>query len=302
MKGMKTNSKSWSQLLILTVCAAIVLAGCQSENISKTYSNEEKARLAGQTNTQMLIAAQEALDITAGAMNEKGVSGGRVSGSDWQDDFAGCKPSVNLTLNIDRSRTDSLVYSGSISINYGDGASCGAEFRKTGLIVDDFVLSVSKKNKLAFKATETITFTGFGNEVAEVDGSLTVKSANGRKTSVEARNAKISFDDGTNSSWNGKLEFAYEPTTQTAVQRKSDIRMTGNLTGFTRQGSNYTASIVESILFKAGCFGKKRPFPVSGVLQVKTDAETSTVNYGTGACDKNYTVEVAGQTSQHTIM
>lgn len=298
---MKSNPKSWSQLSMAAVCAAIVLAGCQSENISKTYSNEEKARLAGQTNTQMLIAAQEALDITAGAMNEKGVAEGRVAGSDWQDDFAGCKPSVNLTVNIDRSRTDSLVYSGSISINYGDGASCGTDFRKTGIIVDDFVLSVSKKNKLAYKATEIITFTGFGNEISEVDGSLIVKSANGKKTSVESRNAKISFDDGTSSSWNGKLEFSYEPT-QTGAQRKSDIRMSGSLTGFTRQGSNYTATIVETILFKAGCFGKKRPFPVSGVLQVKTDAEVSTVNYGSGACDRNYTVEVDGQTSQHTIM
>lgn len=297
---MKTKSTSRIWLSLVAVYVALVIVSCQSENISRTYTNEEKARLAGQTNTQMLIAAQEALDITAGALKEKGVTEGRIAGNDWQDDFAGCKPSINVTVSIDRNRSDSLIYNGSITINYGDGAACSPEFQRTGMIVDAFVLSVSKKNKSAFKATESISFTGFGNEIAEVDGTIVVRSANGKKTSVEARNAKISFDDGTSSSWNGKLEFAFDAATQ--AQRRGDIRMTGSLTGFTRQGSNYTATILESMLFKAGCFGKKRPFPVSGTLQVKTDSETSTVNYGNGTCDRNYTIEVDGQTTSHAIM
>jgi hypothetical protein len=273
----------------------LILAGCQDDLIPKKLSSSEQAELAAQDHAKLMLATQEALDVTAGAMEEKGVAEGRVKHGDH--DTYGCAPAVNLNLNIDRNHTDSIIYKGSISINYGDGNTCEAKNKRTGKITDDFTIVVSTRNKVRFSMTETVTFEAFTRDSTTYNGIIIVTSANGKKTTVEGNNVAISYADGTTSTWKGTLNFAYEDLSK----RKGEIRVTGNISGMSRQGISFTAAITEEVLFRTGCYGWIRKIPVDGVVSISTNGSTSILDFGNGQCDRIYTVNVNGETTQHVF-
>ncbi|HZY82332.1 MAG TPA: hypothetical protein VFE50_22560 [Cyclobacteriaceae bacterium] len=286
-----------TQKYFLLVCSLIVilLAGCQDDLVPKKLTSEEQAELAAQDNAQTILATQEALDVTAGAMEDKGVAEGRVKHGDH--DNYGCAPAVNLNISIDRNHNDSIVYKGTISVNYGDGSTCDSKNRRTGKITDDFTIVVSTKNKVRFSMTETLTFEAFTRDSTTYNGVIIVGSANGKKTTVEGNNVAISYTDGTTSRWKGILNFAYEDLSK----RKGEIRVTGNISGTSRQNVSYTATITEEVLFKTGCFGWIKKIPVDGAMSVSTNGSTSTLDFGSGTCDRIYTVNVNGETTQHVF-
>jgi len=145
---------------LIAVAFIFILIGCQEDLIPKKLSASDQAELAARDDAQMMIELQEALDITAGALEDKGVAEGRVKQGGNHDNY-GCAPSVNLTLNIDRNHSDSIIYSGSIIINYGDGSSCSSTSKRTGKITDDFTITIRTKTRISFTSTEKITFENF---------------------------------------------------------------------------------------------------------------------------------------------
>lgn len=273
----------------------LLLSACQDDLIPKKLSVEDQAELAAQDNAHMMIATQEVLDVTAGAIQDKGVSEGRVKQGDH--DKYGCAPSINLTLNVDRNHPDSIIYSGTVIINYGDGSTCDATNKRMGKITDAFTIIVSTKNKLRFSSTETVTLEGFTRNNTAFNGVIITTSANGKKTSVEGNNVAIEYQDGTTSSWSGKLAFGYEDFTK----KKGEISITGSISGTTRQAVGFTANISEAVVFKTGCFGWIKKVPVDGVISVTTNGASSTLDFGSGACDRVYTVTVDGESAQHTF-
>jgi hypothetical protein len=293
MKNICSRAAKGSLLIIVF---AMFLVGCHEDMIPKKLSVKEQAMLAAHDNAQMMIATQEVLDVTAGALENKGVAEGRVNHGDH--DTYGCAPSVNITLNIDRNHTDSIIYKGSIAIYYGDGSSCDSKNKRTGKITDEFNIVVSKKNKLLrFSSTETVTFEAFTRDSTTYNGIIIVTSANGKRTSVEGNNVAITYADGTTSSWKGLLNFAYEDVSK----RKGEVRVTGNISGTSRQSVSFTANITEDVIFKTGCFGWVKKVPVDGAMSVTTNAIMSTLDFGGGTCDRMYTVNVNGETTTHSF-
>jgi hypothetical protein len=280
---------------LVALSAITFLISCQDDLTPGRLSSKEQANLAAEDNAQMMMATQEMLDITAGAMKDKGVAEGRTKHGDH--DNYGCKPIISLTLNIDRNRADTIIYSGSISVNYGNGSSCDVKNKRTGKITDVFNIIVSTKNKVQFKSTETLTFEGFLRDSLEYNGTIIVGSANLKKTTVEGQNVTIEYTDGTSSLWNGSLTFAYEDVSK----KKGEIRVGGKITGTSRQALPFTAVIKEEVIYKPGCFGWIKKIPVDGIVTVTTNGETSTLDYGKGTCDKTYTLTVDGETTTHTF-
>lgn len=281
---------------LAAVAAILIMFSCQEDLVPKKLSSTEQAELAARDNAEMMIAIQEALDVTAGAMEDKGVAEGRVKKGGSHDDY-GCAPSINLTLNIDRNKTDSLIYSGSIIINYGDGSTCSSTDKRTGKITDEFRISISTKTRLAFVSSEKITFENFIKGKTSYDGVIKVTSANGKKTTVSATGMTVGYDDGTTASWNGSLAFAYEDVSK----RKGELRISGNISGTSRQGMPFAANITSDLLFKTGCLGLTKQIPVSGKVTITTNGATSMVDYGDGTCDKTYTVTIDGEAETYTF-
>jgi len=281
---------------LTVIVVTLLMIGCQDDLVPKKLSAIDQAELSAKDNAETMIAIQEALDVTAGAMEDKGVAEGRVKKGGSHDNY-GCAPSVNLTLNVDRNHPDSLIYSGSIIINYGDGSSCSSTDKRTGKITDQFNITISTKNKIIFIAKETITFDNFNKGNTSYDGVFSVTSANGKKTTVASTGMTLGYADGTSASWTGNLVFAYEDV----VKKKGELRITGNISGTSRQGMPFAANITQDLLFKAGCLGLTKQIPVSGKVSIQTNGANSTVDYGDGACDKTYTVTVDGEAESYSF-
>jgi hypothetical protein len=124
-----------------------------------------------------------------------------------------------------------------------------------------------------------------------------VGSTWGKETTVEGNNVSITYDDGTNATWKGRLKFAYEDVSK----KKGELRVTGDISGNTRQGAGYTANIMEEVIFKTGCYGWIKKVPVDGTVNITTNATMSTLEFGSGTCDRIYTVSVNGETTTHSF-
>lgn len=282
---------------LLAVVVILLMISCQEDLVPKKLSSKDQAELAARDNAEMMITIQEALDLTAGAMEDKGVAEGRVKQGGSHDNY-GCAPSVNLTLNIDRNQPDQIIYSGTIIINYGDGSSCSSTDKRTGKITDVFTITVNTKNKLAFVAKETLTFENFIKGNTSYDGAIAVATNSGKKTTVSSTGMTVGYADGTTASWNGSLAFAYEDVSK----KKGELKIGGNISGTSRQGMPFTATITNDLLFKTGCLGLTKQIPVSGKVSITTNGASSTVDYGDGTCDKKYTVTVDGEGEDYTFI
>jgi len=263
--------------------------------------------MAALDNSQMVSATQTVMGITSDTFGQNGMIGGRTAGgghneNDPQDgESGGCRPSITRSFNLDTSHKDSLIYSGTISIDYGNGTTCTDSIHiRTGKITDAFVYILSYKDSLQFSSTETITFDGFHKDTVQVDGTIIIASSSSGPSSVEAKDAKITYKDGTFASWQGTLIYHYEKG-EDRHWSGSTIKVTGSLSGTTRSGSNFTATITKELVYQYGCFDKHKFTPVSGTIQVVAGGVTSMVDYGDGTCHATFTITTDGVTTVHTI-
>ena len=298
---MKTMIKQSSFAWIAVVGA--LAWGCKDDNDKYERTPAQKqadATAAAQDNSQIILTTQEMMDVTAGAFAEKGITEGRTITQGRESNW-GCLPSVSGSFNLNTSFADSLIYTGSITLDYGNGDSCPDSLhRRTGKITDTFVLSVSLKNKWTFSSSETIQFEGFHKDSIQVDGIVIIKSATKTPTSVEAQEAKITYPDGTFVSWNGILNFDFEKEHQNRDWGGKSITVTGALNGMSRSNGAYTATITKGIEFKSSCSSKHRFIPLLGTVEITTDGTSATLDYGDGTCDKTYTITTGGTTTVHT--
>ncbi|HEY5822886.1 MAG TPA: hypothetical protein VIT44_00880 [Cyclobacteriaceae bacterium] len=245
----------------------------------------------------MVATAQEVLNITSGAFAEQGVTSGRKL-SEGRTETGGCKPSVSGSFNLDNSHPDSLIYSGTITVDYSDGSSCPDSVkRQTGKIVDTFLYTLATKNGIRFTSSENISFQGYRKDTIALDGTFIVKSATKQPTTLESQNAKLTYLDGTAANWDGILTFTYDKGDSRDWEDNS-VSVTGSLSGASREGAAFTAAIKKEIEYRYNCFkNKHKSFPVSGIIEVTTNGTLSTIDYGDGSCDKKYTIVTSGETT-----
>ena len=156
----------------------IALLSCEdnSENPS-ALDNTLTVDNATLDNTEIIAATQEVLEITAGELSDQGISGGRVatSGRKRHHPYTqGCQPSVTKTINLDTSHPDSLIYTGSITLDYGDGSTCAdtVHFR-SGKIIDEFMYMLSYRDSVTFSSKEIIKFEAFKRDSTTLQGTFT---------------------------------------------------------------------------------------------------------------------------------
>src|SRR6478609_2092933 len=113
---MKTMSRLGVQISWLVF---IVMVSCQKENVNNPTSTQAQMEVTAKDNSQMIAVAQDAMDATGVALGAKGISNGRYSANQQsgdQDMRMSCQPSISGTFSIDKSHTDTLIYSGSLAI------------------------------------------------------------------------------------------------------------------------------------------------------------------------------------------
>jgi len=293
--------KTWIPIVERTVVltVALLIAWSCKEDDQNLSPEQAKAqsKATAEDNAQMVAASQEVLDITSGAFAEQGVTDGRKL-SEGRTETGGCKPLVSGTFNLDNSHPDSLIYSGTLTVDYGDGSSCPDSVkRQTGKIVDTFLYTLATNSGIRFTSSENISFQGYRKDTIALDGTFIVKSATNQPTTLESQNAKLTYLDGTAASWDGILTFTYDKG-DSRDWKDNSVSVTGSLSGTSREGAAFTAAITKEIEYRYNCFKNKyKSFPVSGTIEVTTNGTLSTIDYGNGSCDKKYTIVTSGETT-----
>jgi hypothetical protein len=292
---------------------SFVLGACQNDdNVNPLTSKEQSANTA-KDNSQIMAVTEDVMSITDGIIGTRDLSGGRTADGDHHDgnhdddddddgdddSRGGCRPSISGSFNLDRSHPDSLIYTGVFVVDFGDGSTCDSTRMRKGKVIDSVTVIVSFKDSITFSSTETITFEGFWKDSVQVDGVFIIRSSSGNPTTVEAQGAKITYADGTSFSWDGTLTYVYYKKGSRHCKGKTMKITEGTITGITRSGADFTATITEEIVYKR-CMGKHF-IPVSGTIEVTTAGTPSTLDFGDGTCDKDFTITTGGVPTPHTF-
>jgi len=210
-----------------------------------------------------------------------------------------CQPSISGTFSIDKSHTDTLIYSGSLAIDYGTGTVCkdSTEIRK-GKLIDAFKLVVALKHRDKYNLMESITFQEFQKDSVQVDGVFTSQSTSDTLSVLTAQNAKITYKDGTSVSWNGSLTNRYILNGSFHERNNESRQVTGSISGTNRQGASFSTTITKAILYQYSC---SRNIPVTGTIDLTVGTMSSAIDFGTGTCDKEYTITTNGTTTTYTF-
>lgn len=299
---MKNNLICLTQRTAIIAFAIATLWSCKDDD--QNLSPQEikaQSKASAQDNAHMVATSQEVLDITSGAFAEQGVTNGRTL-SERSEHDGGCKPSVSGSFNLNNSFPDSLIYTGTLTVDYGDGSSCPDSVkRQTGKIVDTFTYTLSTKNGLRYTSSENISFQGYKKDTIALDGTFIVKSSTKQPTTLESQSAKITYQDGTSANWDGLLTFTYDKG-ESRDWKDNSVNVTGSLSGTSREGAVFSAIIKKEIEYRYKCFkNKNKSFPVSGTIEVTTNGTLSTIDYGTGVCDKKYTIITSGETTEFNL-
>ncbi len=291
----------WLAIGMLALMVAI-LAACQNESSKETMAARvQQSSKAAQDNSQMLGVIQDVASVTASAFASQGISGGRVAdGHDEDNNDFGCRPEITNHIKVVRSNRDSLVLSGTFTIDFGDGTGCAdsVEMRK-GKIVDSLMLIITFKDSITFTSFESIAFIGYEKDSVQLDGSITITAATGSPTVIKVNETKTRFGDGSSILWQGDLVFTINRASHHS-NHVSSVSITGSWSGISRHGDTFSAAITAPIVYRSDCFGHRHKLlPVSGTIEVTTNGVVSTIDYGNGTCDKTYTITTAGVTTDY---
>ena len=296
MKITFLNCLGWIMLVM------IVGWSCQKENETGPTPGQSpaQAEMTARDNSQMVSISQDVMEVTSCALAGQGImdgstsSFGRTQGSEMN-----CAPSITGSFSIDRNHPDTVIFSGKLVIDYGTGASCRdtTDVRK-GKIIDSFVFLKTLKGIPLYNLTETVTFQNFQKDTIQLDGTFIGKSSSRAVATLEIQNAKITYLDGTSANWNGMISSTFIRRNYELDKYDYSRELTGSIQGTSRSGAAFSASIVKGVLFRYSC---SRHIPVSGTINLKAGGVTSVLDFGTGICDKFYSVTTGGNTTVYTF-
>jgi hypothetical protein len=293
----KVTSKPLQRFAWIALFSVVIWA-CQDDNdgsSTTTLTTEEaqaQTKIAANDNHEMIAVTQDAMEISADAFAEEGISDGRSTAGSRVERHPKdkCSPSVSGSFNLDQSNPDSIIYTGTLVIDYGDGSSCTDSTRvRKGKITNDFTFTVSRKNGFKTYSAQALTFEGFQKDSTTVNGTVVTTGAGGSSTTLEAQDVSIAFADGSSATWDGTLTYTYDKG-ESGKWKDNTIHVTGAWTGTNREGVEYSADITEALVFSYWCDKHHKFRPVSGKVEIRVGDVTSIVDYGDGTCDKKYTV------------
>lgn len=153
-------------------------------------------------------------------------------------------------------------------------------------------------------AYRTVTFENFFVDSVGVEGTRTITNISEEDDSL-SRSFEIALVAG-------KLTFADETTITrsgnhvrtshiSADKSEAYSTLTGEASGTLRNGDSYTVTIVEEIVYSAGCREEHVVIPVSGVKEIVSGDNLVTIDFGDGTCDNLVEITINGETTTREI-
>ncbi len=107
---------------------------------------------------------------------------------------------------------------------------------------------------------------------------------------IDVSLANILFSDGTSMSWTSQRTREWVEGQGSLTPLDDVYSITGNAEGVSRASVNFTTSITDPLIIAVGC-----PYIKQGIIEITPDGNPiRTLDFGTGGCDAQATVEING--------
>jgi hypothetical protein len=289
---------------LIAILFAVVSSCQEDDNAPPSLTAEEirqQSAIAAEETNEMAAIAQEALEISSEVMESEGITSGRatesVNSKKGYFNHHGCDPDVTTNYDVDFSHRDTVIYRGSISVDYGDGSTCDPKHVRKGKITSAFRYIYTFGENRSWSALEVITFKDYVRDSTITNGEIRVTSHEGVKA-VQFKLAMTDYRDGLMRRSNAHLKFFYH-SNNTFKWKDNTITLFGQGSGITRHGHTYEFFIKEELLYKYACFKHHNFYPVQGKVTGVIDGTNFWILYGNGECDNLYTLTINGETTTH---
>jgi hypothetical protein len=175
-----------------------------------------------------------------------------------------------------------------ITIDFG--ASCT---RPDGRVLSGKLVVDQTAEMRTAGAVRSVTHDNFYVDGIKIEGTR-VWTNNGKNTdgfwsyTVTATDMKLTFDDGSSTTWNRTRTTTLIEGGDTATHLDDVWSSIGAASGLNRNGKSFTANTIEPLIKRADC-----RWISSGVIEFTVGLRTRTLDFGDGTCDRFGTLTLA---------
>lgn len=279
----KKEMSAWTAVLVFL--SFVFIMSCDTEKPEINFEDEEQSAYEAEESTENLFDVIESITISAINLAEAN-SGGRIV--ETADPELAC-----ATVSFEGTRE-----SGRIEINFGEGCQ-GPDGRvRKGIIIVEY-----EGHWLAQNSKVYTVLKNFYIDDLKVEGTRILTNVSVDLESlvymVEIIGGKVIWPDET---------FLTRESDRVHTWLFGDslndfeLHVEGEATGITRLGVEYSAKVVQPLIFKSMCRGNTIYLPASGVKTITIpDKPEITVNYGNNDCDNKFTISI-GEHSKEVSM
>jgi hypothetical protein len=273
----------------LASCQEVVIRHSESEMHTITKSSVETAH-------EIFVFAQEVVDVTSDVLSDEGIS---IEGTNTSPE--NCPPTLNSQYIKDLTHYDTIIYAGTITMDYGTGTQCADKSTKRqGSMQNIFTYIINQKNNISSSVRQTISFHDFKRNNIQLRGRIISTAVTGSADTLKISAAKIIYENGSSILWHGFLAnqrinsagVIFDPEITTGSEIADTRLITGTIQSTTTDGKFFTASIRNAISYNYDCSGSNSLIPVKGTVDVQVNQLSAIVDYGNGSCDRTYTVTI----------
>ncbi len=195
------------------------------------------------------------------------------------------------------SRTHETTFSGDTMIktityvNFINGNSQNGHV-KNGVIIVKIL-----GGPLQEQFERTITFQNFFIDDIKIEGKKRIIKTAEHQYSIMLMAGKTTFPDGTTYTRECTRTRTWTEGYNTPANIWDDTyTIEGNATGTNRKGNTYTHTITNPLVIENAC-----RWIVQGTIELTTNGQTATLDYGMGDCDNIATITINGKTTEIRI-
>lgn len=287
-------------ILFITVLSVLALGSCKKRKLNKQTTSAEDNALAEDAFDEVFKSMNEAAD----EVNLDGTA--KMAGKKDYTFGADC-----ATLTLDPPAWDSggwnSTFPKTLTIDFGSANCTGNDGKKRrGKIISVFT---GKHNMTGTVVTTTLD--GYYVNDYNVQGTKKVTTTGARSYSIQVDGAVISPDASQSVTWSSTRTRTWiegddtnwwtikDGTWMTWKGITDDVySITGSASGTNRFGRTFEVNITTPLRVQ---FCGWIPEITVGVLTIEPDdLKTRTVDFGSGACDRTFTVEIGKKTYTKT--
>jgi hypothetical protein len=286
--------------VVILICLSPLVMSCEDGfGVASGEAAQEYTKSSTSTAHEIMMLTQEVLDLTSDVLNAEGISI-EVDHASPED----CLPDLYNQYIRDDSHYDTVIYAGTIAMNFGSETNCSLEDTpREGKIINFFVYIINMINpefegNISSSVKQTITFENFKRNQIGISGTIATSSSTGGPSIFETNSSTVTFADGSEIVWGGLLTSDRGTNETSGAQMRA---ISGNLHGSTVDGKFFSAVVLEAVGYSYECASGNSLVPVIGRVKFLVNEIEAVLDYGNGNCDRTYTVTAGGDTKEYSF-